>query len=114
MRKYPYDNLGYNDDIPRKLAVALVIKFLMQNRCLREFVEAWRQEKRKPNASSKEAIESCVNYIYTSGGTLTTLFSSISASFAWGMAETVLNQKIKWYNISEKWYKTIPSLYVIK
>lgn len=111
MKKYPYDNLEYNGEIPRKLAVALVIKFLLQNNCLREFVDAWKYEKRR-NISTKEIIESCVNVIYTNGMSLTNLFSSILASFSWATAETELRQKIVWHEINKKWYSMIPNIYI--
>lgn len=111
MKKYPYDNLEYNGEIPRKLAVALVIKFLLQNNCLREFVDAWKYEKRR-NISTKEIIESCVNVIYNSDMSLTDLFSSTIASFSWIRAESELGQKIVWHEINKKWFSMIPNIHI--
>lgn len=112
MRKYPYENFKNGEEIPSKLAVALIIKFLKQNNCFGEFIDAWKYAKKRPNARPKEAIENGVNFIYRNGSYLTNFFSSIGASFTWVMAETVLRQKTKWSRISDKWYKTIPSIFV--
>lgn len=102
-RKYPFDIISRNDTISKKQAKSLILKFLKENNCLKEYVDAFRNYNGR-EITIEEIIEYGVEILFRKGYTLNRLFSHVPSSFSWTNAEIVLKHPRNfWQNISIKW-----------
>lgn len=102
-RKYPFDIISRNDTISKKQAKSLILKFLKENNCLKEYVNAWRNYNGR-EITIKEIIEYGVEILYRKRYPLNRLFTHVPSSFSWTTAELVLRHPRNfWQKINIKW-----------
>lgn len=109
-RKYPFDIIDESNRITKKQATSLVLKFLMQHNCTKEYYVCWKHSQKKSgryngkNITIEEIIEYGVNWLQKYGYGLNSLFICIAASFDWLDAQSNLGfDSHYWLGISDEW-----------
>ena len=109
-RKYPFDIISRNNTISKKQAKSLILKFLKENNCLKEYVDAWKYTQytygdyNGREITIEEIIEYGIEILFRKRYPLNRLFSHIASSFRWTDAEFGLKHPRNfWKKISDKW-----------
>ena len=108
-REYPFSLIN-NNEVDIKTATAIALKFLMENNCLGDYVEAWRSQHNEtiPSESSKDTtkyvVKRTIEVLRRYGFSFRDFFGCIPASFYWIKAENELGQdSFMWQRINLKW-----------
>ena len=113
-RNYPFNLINNDNTVDIKTATSIALKFLIQNKCLGDYVIAWRNEHKdtvpseSPKDTAKYAIRRTIDILRYRGIHLGLFFSSSIASFTWRIAERELGQDvIMWHRLSIKWEREV-------
>ena len=109
-RNYPFDLINNDNTVDIKTATSIALKFLIQNKCLNDYIRAWRNEHKdtdpseSPKDTAKYVVRRTIDILRYHGIYLGGFFTHTAASFSWYMAQRELGQDaIMWRRLSIKW-----------
>lgn len=108
-RNYPFDLINNDNTVDIKTATSIALKFLIQNKCLNDYIRAWRNEHKdtvpseSPKDTAKYIVRRTIDILRYRGMYLETFFTHAAASFSWSMARELGQDAIMWHRLSIKW-----------